>query len=172
MFKVDDMLKLPANKLLWIAAVLVFTACNKPQPKTPVSEHMVQSVVPPEQHFLHKTFSVQKYESFELQIPAHCLRPRLHGDFKSFRYDDQGTRASDEAAGIDVLLLDEQQFNDFTHGPGDATTRSAQGAYEQQIDWALPSSFENPLKYYLVFNNSTGKPKTKIVEADLTLSFD
>ena len=165
-----------ANKSLWLAAILLlFVACNKSklQPET-ASEHMVQSAVPPEQHFLHKTFSIQKYESFELQVPSHCLRPRLHGDFRSYRYGDQGNRASDEAADIDVLLLDEQQFNDFSHGsgPGEAPTRSTQNAYEQQIDWALPSSFENPRKYYLIFNNATGKPKTKIVEADMTLSFD
>ena len=170
-------MKITANKSLWLIGILLaFTACNKrsqPKPETS-SGHMVQSVVPPEQHFLHKTFSLQKYESFELQVPPHCLRPRLHGDFRSYRYGDQGNRASDEAANIDVLLLDEQQFNDFSHGsgPGDAPTRSTQNAYEQQIDWALPAGFENPRKYYLIFNNATGKPKTKIVEADMTLSFD
>jgi len=133
---------------------------------------MVKSATPPAQHLLHKTFSVQKYESFEMQVPPHCLRPRLHGDFRSFRYGEQGNRASDDAASIDVLVFDEQQFKDFVQGPGGDSTRSVQAAYERQIDWALPSSFDNPQKYYLVFNNATGKPKTKMVEADLTLSFD
>ena len=59
-----------------------------------------------------------------------------------------------------------------SRGPLDETARSTQNTHEQQIDWALPSSFENPRKYYLVFNNGTGKPKTKLVDADLTLSFD
>jgi hypothetical protein len=168
------MLKLTANKLLWMTAALLFVAaCNKSQPKSEeASTPLVRSVTPPEQQIVQKTFSVQKYQSFELQIPPHCMRPRLHGNFKSFRYGEKGNRASDEASSIDLLLLDEQQFNDFVNGPGDATTRSAQNTYEQQIDWALPSSFETPRKYYLVFNNATGKPKTKIVEADLTLSFD
>jgi hypothetical protein len=157
-----------------IAILMTTLACNKtPQGQTTaVPEPMVKSVVPPEQHVLQKTFSLQKYESFEMQVPPHCMSPRLHGNFKSFRYSDQGNRASDEAASIDMLLLDEQQFNDFAHGSGDTTTRSTQSVYQQQIDWALPSSYENPLKYFLVFNNATGKPRTKIVEADLTLSFD
>jgi hypothetical protein len=168
------MLKLTASKSLWLAAILlIVTACNRSQAKPeepPIAS--AKSVVPPEQHVVHKTFSVQKYESFELEIPAHCLRPRLHGNFKAFRYGEKGNRASDEAASVDLLLLDEQQFSDFVNGPGDATTRAAQNTYERTINWALPSSFENPRKFYLVFNNSTGKPKTKIVEADLTLSFD
>jgi hypothetical protein len=168
------MLKPIANKSLCMGLLLlIVAACNKPQPKpedAPTASP--RSVVPPEQHFLHKTFSVQKYESFELDIPAHCLRPRLHGDFTAFRYGDQGNRASDAAASVDVLLFDQQQFDDFQNGPGDATIRATQNMYEQKIDWALPSSFDAPRRYYLVFNNATGKPKTKIVEADFTLSFD
>jgi len=168
-------MKLSAKLLYWTAAILLLSvlACNKkPQPPEPAGEHLVQTVVPPPQSVVQKTFTVQKYESFELQVPAHCLRPRLHGDFRSFRYGEQGNRASDEAASVDVLLLDEQQFNDFVHGTGDATTRTVQAAHEQQIDWALRSTFFQTQKYYLVFNNSTGKPKIKIVEADMTLSFD
>lgn len=133
---------------------------------------MVQSVVPPEQEIVRKTFSVQKYESFDVMVPAHCLHPRLHGSLKSFRYGEQGNRTSDDAANVDVLLLDEQQFKDFADGPLDQTTRSAQNTHEQQIDWALPSSFDAPRKFHLVFNNANGKPKTKMVDANLTLSFD
>ena len=168
------MLKLTASKSLWLAVILLsLTACNRSQPKPEETlSPSAKSVIPPEQHVVHKTFSLQKYESFELEIPPHCLRPRVHGDFKSFRYGEKGNRASDEAASVDLLLLDEQQFNDFVNGPGDATTRAAQNTYEQTINWALPSSFDTPRKFYLVFNNATGKPKTKIVEADLTLSFD
>lgn len=171
-------MKVYASKLLCgilvLFALCTFACNNAPQHKSEPSntERLVKSNVPPPENILNKTFSVQKFESFDVQVPPHCLRPRLHGSFKSFRYGEQGNRASDEAASVDVLLLDEQQFNNFVHGPGDATLRSAQNSYEQQIDWALPSSFENPQKYHLVFNNSTGKPKTKIVEADLTLSFD
>lgn len=175
MFNVDtEIMKIRTRKFACAAgALLLFTlGCNKAKPPEQTVEPMARTVTPPAQHFLHKTFSVQKYESFELQIPAHCLRPRVHGDFRSFRYGEQGNRASDDAASVDVLLLDEQQFKDFSAGPGGDSTRSVQNSYERQIDWALPSSFDNPQKYYLVFSNSTGKPKTKLVEADLTLSFD
>jgi hypothetical protein len=173
-FKQKTMLKLTANKLLWMTAALLFAAaCNRTQPKPEEAPTpMARSVIPPEQHVVRKTFSVQKYESFEVTIPAHCLHPRLHGNFKSFRYGEQGNRASDEAANVDVLLLDEQQFKDFANGPLQESMRSAQNTHEQQIDWALPSSFDAERKYYLVFNNATGKPKTKVIDADLTLSFD
>jgi hypothetical protein len=170
----ETMLGRSANKSLWIAFILLaFTGCNRSQPKpedTPTA--MVQSVIPPEQHVVQKTFSVQKYQSFELTIPEHCLHPRLHGDFKTFHYGEQGNRANDDAANVDLLLLDEQQFNDFIHGPGEETTRSAQNTHDQVIDWALPATFGNPRKFFLVFNNATGKPKIKIIDANLTLSFD
>jgi hypothetical protein len=155
-----------------VVALLAATGCNRPQAKPDEVTPMARSATPPEQHVVQKTFTVQKYESFEMTIPPHCLHPRLHGNFKSFHFGEQGNRLSDEAANIDALLLDEQQFNDFSRGPLEETARSAQNTHDQQIDWALPSSFENPRKYYLVFNNATGKPKTKLVDADLTLSFD
>jgi len=158
---------------LWIVIVLLASlSCNRSQPKPEEHTPMAQSVIPPEQQIVQKTFSVQKYESFEVTIPAHCLHPRLHGNFKSFRYGEQGNRTSDEAANVDVLLLDEQQLKDFTNGPGEETTRSAQNTHDQQINWALPASFDNPRRFYLIFNNASGKPKNKIVDADLTLSFD
>ncbi|HSS98816.1 MAG TPA: hypothetical protein VLK33_17395 [Terriglobales bacterium] len=155
------------------AVLLLAAACNKPQAKTDdAPAPMARSVIPPEQQVVQKTFTVEKHESFELTIPPHCLHPRLHGTFKSFHYGAQGNRLSDEASNIDVLVLDEQQYKDFVDGRGDEMTRSIQNVHEQRIDWAMPSSFENPRKFYLIFNNATGKPKTKIVEADLTLSFD
>ncbi len=167
------MVKRIASKLLWMTAALLFVAaCNKSQPKPEETTPMARSVVPPEQHVVQKTFTVQKYESFEMTVPPHCLHPRLHGNFKSYHFGEQGNRLNDEAANIDVLLLDEQQFNDFSHAPLDEAARSAQNTHDQQIDWALPSSFDTPRKFFLVFNNATGKPKTKLVDADLTLSFD
>jgi len=170
----EQMLTCSANHAFCLAFILLISdGCNRPQAKTEeVRTPMAQSVIPPEQHVVQKTFPVQKYESFEMTIPPHCLHPRLHGNFKSFHFGEQGNRLSDEAANIDALLLDEQQFTDFAKGPLDATTRSAQNTHDQQIDWALPSSFDNPRKFYLIFNNASGKPKTKMVDADLTLSFD
>ena len=167
-------LKHPACKSLWIVfSLLSLIACNRSQPK-PEEMHssMGRSVIPPEQHVVQKTFTVQKYESFEMTVPPHCLHPRLHGNFRSFHFGDQGNRLSDDAANVDVLLLDEKQFDAFSHGPLDEPARSAQNTHDQQIDWALPSSFESPRKYFLVFNNGTGKPKIKLVDADLTLSFE
>jgi len=139
------MFKRAANKSFWLLAILIaFSACNRHNPSQRMHLHLCKERYSAGTTHCAEDFSLQKYESFELQIPPHCLRPRLHGNFKSFRYGEKGNRASDEAASVDLLLLDEQQFNDFVNGPGEATTHSAQNTYEQQIDWALPSSFENP----------------------------
>jgi hypothetical protein len=157
--------------------LLAAIACSKPSrpdaggPTSP-SERLVKSATPPPLSVVHKTFTLPKYESYNFEVPPHCLRPRLHGNFKAYRYGEKGNRASDEASSIDLFLFDEQQYNDFVNGPSDTTTRSVQAAYEQDVDWALRSTFEQPAKYYLVFNNSSGKSKTKVVDADFTLSFD
>ena len=167
----------PGGKILLVAAtLLIAAACNKTSQSASTTSSnsgggMVQSVTPPEQHFLNKTFSIKDYELFEVQVPAHCSQPHLHGDFRSFRYGDQGNRASDDAANIDMLLLDEQQLDGFKHGTGDST-RSVENSHEREVDWILSPSFESPKKYYLVFSNSTGKPKIKMVEANFTLSFE
>jgi hypothetical protein len=163
------------KRLFFLAAVvLIASSCTKkPEPESsPIYDHVVKTPALPPQRILHKMLTVQTYATADFEVPAHCLSPRLHGNFKSYRYGDQGNRASDEAASIDLLLLDEQQYNDFMHGPGEATTRSVQAAFEQEIDWALGSTFDEPAKYHLVFNNSSRKPKIKFVDADFTLSFD
>jgi hypothetical protein len=153
--------------------LLLSLACSKKQKESQNSfDHVVRTPTPAPQRVLHKTVTVRKYVTSDFEVPPHCLNPRLRGTFKSYRYEDKGSRTSDDAANIDLLLLDEQQYSDFMRGPSEATTRMVNAAYEREIDWALPATFETSRKFYLVFNNSTGKPKTKVVDTDFTLSFE
>jgi hypothetical protein len=158
--------------LLLVVAVTGLSCTRKPEPEAaPIYDRVVKTPGLPPERIVQKTMTVESFISVDFEVPANCLSPRLTGKFKSFRYGNQGNRASDDLARVDLLLLDDQQYNDFTHASGDATTRTVQNAFEQQVDWALPSTFTEARKYHLVFNNSTGKPKSKFVDADFILSF-
>lgn len=161
-----------------VAALALFflSACNKKKPE-PVDtlnpmDHAVRTPTPAPRSVLRKTFAVETYVAFPVDVPIHSHSPSLKGNFTSYRYQSSGSRLSDEAASIDLLLLDEQQYETFTHGPSEDITRSAQNTHEQAIDWSLGATNDLPRKYYLVFNNATGKPKTKLVDADFNLTFE
>jgi hypothetical protein len=162
------------NRLFFLIVVSSALSCSKKEEpeKMPALDRVVTVAAPAPKRLVRKTFAVQKYEAFEFEVPPNCLSPRLRGSFKSSTQGTQGHRVSNDAANIDLLLLDEQQFNDFAHGPGGNVIRSAESSYEQTINWVLNSTLQQPRKYYLVFNNSSRNPPTRFVEADFTLSFE
>jgi hypothetical protein len=156
-------------------ALLLTPACNKKKEANDTlapMDHVVRTPTPAPRSVLRKTFTVDTYVAFPVDVPIHSHSPSLKGNFASYRYQSTGGRISDDAASIDLLLLDDKQYETFTHGPSEDITRSAQSSHEQAIDWALGATTDLPRKYYLVFNNSTGKPKTKLVDADFTLTFE
>ena len=154
--------------------LLLLPACSKKKEADTLApmDHVVRTPVPASRSILHKTFTVDTYIAFPVDVPIHTHSPSLKGNFTAYRYQSGGGRISDDAASIDLLLLDEQQYNDFAHGPSESMTRAAQGVHEQAIDWVLGTTTDLPRKYYLVFSNATGKPKTKLVDADFTLNFE
>lgn len=154
-----------------IAILLVVTACNRKQEATKPSDSPIVQCVPPDQDFLKKPFSMQDFKSFELQVPAHCNSPRLHGDFRSSLSGEKGSDAYGEAASVDVFLLDEKQFNNF-QGTSDGAMQSIQNTTGQEIDWTLPANPERLQKFYLLFRDSSGQVKTKVVEPNLALSME
>jgi hypothetical protein len=162
------------KRFLLCAAVLLLasTGCNRKKEAKPAPVDLVMAVKqPPPNHFLHSTLTLRKSETFTIEVPPHCVYPRLKGSFTSYRQGTAG-RTSDEAASIDVLLLDEQEHEDFLRGPSESATRSLNSSYGESVDWALRSTTDDARKYYLVFLNSSGTPKTKFVEADFTVSFE
>ena len=159
--------------LILMGLIFLAVCCSKKQTEEkPVLDHVVRTPTLAPQNILHKTLTVQKQATYTFEVPAHCISPRLRGHFKSYRYEDRGSRISDQGATIDLLLLDEQQYNEFKRGPSEATTRMVHAAYEQEVDWALPSTFEASQKFYMVFNNFDEKSKAKTVDTDFTLSFE
>jgi hypothetical protein len=168
--------KLPG--VLMGGLLLATIACSKnPPPRNgnPPSvegDRLVHLSANPPQNIVHQTFQVQGYKAFEIVVPSHTARPRLHGSFQSFVKSDSGSIVSNESANVDLVLLNEDEFAEFHRGRQGTATYTLDPSYDQMVDYAFASTLDDPHKYYLVFRNSPGGPKTKFVKADFTASFD
>jgi hypothetical protein len=118
---------------------------------------------------LHKTFSVAGAAKFSFVIPAHAATPQLHGHYRSFAHSD-GAQVGDLSANVGFLLMNEEQHAEFVNGGADDVLLSLNSSHDQDVNFALPTSQNQPLKFYLVFRNTPGESK-KIVQADFTVDF-
>jgi hypothetical protein len=123
-------------------------------------------------HFLHKLFSVNRHAQFEFLVPAHQGNTRLRGSFRSFTNRSDPDSTSDRTADIEVMLLNEQEFNQFLQGQPQSATYELDPSHNLRVDLRVPTTYTEPQKYHLVFSNSAGGTKTKFVEADFTVSFE
>jgi hypothetical protein len=133
------------------------------------SDHVGGSPVGTSSPILHRTFKVAAAVDLPFQVPAHAANAQLHGTFHSFV---QGTSAaSDDAANVEFLLLDEQQYADFLGGrPGEALFATDEG-HDGEVNFSLPLTLDRPATYYLVFRNSSPATGKKLVQADFRVDF-
>jgi hypothetical protein len=162
---------------LLIVLLVLFCGCSKkanpPQePETTLAvDRLVHSSSEESKNVVHGVFSLSKYEQFAFVVPPHQSFPRLHGDFRSFTKRRDPDSSSDKTADVSLMLLNEQEFNDFLQGRPGGTTYELTPAHDQTVDWQVPHTLDQSQQYHLVFSNSGGGPKTKFVKADFTISF-
>lgn len=160
-----------------LAAVLLLAHCDRskrevPQESLAPLDRVVQSSPKDPLNFLRKTFPVKDYVKFEFVIPAHSPQPRLRGNFRSFVTRSNGATISDDTANVDLLVLNEEEFGAFVGGNLGTSTYSIDRTHQQNVDYVLASTNDQPRKFYLVFNNSAGGLRNKFVDADFTVSFE
>jgi hypothetical protein len=156
--------------------LLLLTACNKSQPAAsgptvnPLDKVDSAHVKPI--NFLHKTFALKKTASFEFQVPAHTALPRLHGTFQSSVPQAGGESMSDDAANVDLVLLNADQYVDFSHGGSEGTALyTVEPTHDHEVDFLLSPTQEDSASYYVIFRNSPGGAPSKQVKADFSLTF-
>jgi hypothetical protein len=158
---------------LLATVLLVSMACTKeaPRPVSTVahSEPVVSSPVGTTQSVLEKTFSLKTSATFPFEIPAHAVQPHLHGIFESFVGQVHG--ASDETANVEFLILNEEQNNDLVSNRPSEALFTVDASHNQAVNFDLPASRSQPVKYYLVFRNPEGSKATKVVEANFRVDF-
>ena len=159
-----------------LALLLLLTACNKSQAPSPATtinslDHVDAAQVQPI-NFLHKTFALKKTASFEFRVPAHTALPRLHGTFRSFIARAAGEAVSDDSADVDLVVLNGDQYADFTHGHSDGTALYAvDPTHDHEVDFLLSPTQEDSVTYYLLFRNRSGGAPSKQVQAEFSLNF-
>jgi hypothetical protein len=120
---------------------------------------------------LHKVFSISNHAQFTFLVPPHQRNTRLRGNFRSFTNRSDPASSSDRTASIDLMLLNEQEFNDFLHAQPQSVTYELDSVNNQSVDWWVPATYGEAQTYHLVFNNPAGRATIKFVEADFTVSF-
>ena len=159
--------------VLFAASLLTVVACQKDQPAPATVVHPSDRVAPSpvgtSQTILEKTFAVKTSVSFPFEIPAHAVRPHLHGIYTSFAGEVHG--AADDTANLDFLIVNEEQYDDLLHHrPGEALV-SVEASHNQAVNFDLPASLDRSVKYYLVFRNPSGSGIKKVVEANFHVEF-
>jgi hypothetical protein len=161
---------------LLIVLLALVCSCSKkanpPEEQSSSVDHLAHHSSEESKSVVHAVFSVSKYEQFVFVVPAHQAYPRLHGDFRSFTKRRDPSSSSDQTADVGLMLLSEQEFNDFLQSHSGSTTYQLDPAHDQTVDWRVPITYDQPQQYHLVFSNADGGPKTKFVKADFTLSFE
>jgi hypothetical protein len=135
------------------------------------ADRLVHVEAKPE-HFLHRVFSLSDHTQFSFVIPPHQANTRLRGTFRSFTKRSDPDSTSDRTADVDLLLLNEQEFNEFQHGQPQSVTYELDSSHNQLVDWRVPMTYGEPQTYHLIFGNSEGGARIKFVEADFTVSFE
>jgi len=131
-------------------------------------DHVGNSPVGTSDAFLHKTFPVANVVDVPFEIPPHAANPQLRGTYHSFVTD---THDVGSAADVEFLLLNEKQYSDFLSGrPGEAVFSGAD-APDQEVNTAMPPTFDKPAKYYLIFRNNSHTSGNKVVQADFRVNF-
>jgi len=131
------------------------------------------SVVGTSSAVLHSTFAVKSIVHLPFEVPAHAANPQLKGTYRSFakRAGSKGETEPSEAANVEFLVLNEEQYADFLQGRDSEVIFSAEAAHDQEVTTNLPPTITKPAKYYLVFRNSAHETGEKLVQADFHLDF-
>ena len=159
-----------------LAGMLAIVPACKRQKPVPVREtsdplnHVATNVKPV--NFLHKTFTVKTSAHFAVEVPPHTAIPRIHGTFQSFVPRPGDDDLSDDTTDVQFLLMDPDQFSDYSRGQGGGTALyTVESTHAHEVEYVLPPTRDSSAKYYVVFANAPGGAPLKSVTADFSLSF-
>ena len=156
---------------LCVGMLLAAMACTKESAPVSVlpADRIAPSPVGTNQTVLQSTFVVKTSATFPFEVPAHAVRPHLHGIYESFAGELHG--ASDDSANLDFLLVNEEQQADLLQNRPSEALVSVEASHNQAVNFDLPPSLDRPVKYYLVFRNTSGSRSKKVVQANFRVDF-
>jgi hypothetical protein len=138
--------------------------------KPSAEDHIEDSPVGGRSRIVHRTFSVGRAVHISFEIPPHAVTPRFHGTFRAVGQQAAAPR-NGEGASVDMLLMNEQQYAEFSSGLHPEVLFIADTSHFQDINFDLSPSFDHPVRYHLIFRGSPGGLQKKVVQADLSVDF-
>ena len=143
------------------------TSNSKTPYKPSANDRVGDSPVGTSTPILRKTFPVVAVVNLPFDIPPHAANPHLKGAYRSFVKSNGGEAAAD----VEFMLMNQQQFTALLSGHlGDAVF-SADDAHNQEVNFTMPPTFSDPVRYYLVFRNNSRERGKKLVQADFRVDF-
>ncbi len=145
--------------------------CSSPSCKPGEMDRVIgESPVGTSTPILRKTFEVAGLVSVPFEVPAHSANPQLHGKYRSFL--PKGLVAVDEtSADVEFLLLNQEQYETLMDGKESDVVFSAADSHDQEVTTNLGPTFAEPVRYYLVFRNSSRANGKKLVKANFRVDF-
>ena len=125
------------------------------------SDHVGGSVVGSRMPILHKTFGVRSAVQLAFAVPAHAATPRLLGTYE----------CPSRATALELLVLNEHQYEDFLHGRSGDATFSSEEAAAGEVTVSLPPTMNEVARYHLVFCNHSRDGGRKLIKADFSMEF-
>ncbi|MGC2475752.1 MAG: hypothetical protein WA485_15530 [Candidatus Sulfotelmatobacter sp.] len=137
--------------------------------KPTASDHVGDSVVGTSDRVLHQVFPVAGTVDLPFEVPAHAYNPQLHGSFRSFL--QAGGAPTTSPGDVDFVLLNDEQFSALVGGhPSDALF-SADASHDQEVNANLPPTLNEPVKYHLIFRNTSPKTGKRVVQANFQIDY-
>jgi hypothetical protein len=156
-------------------SLIAFPGCKKKQKAedSPVDYNAKLEPDRPEpNHFLSKTFAVKRTVEFSFVVPPHSATPHLQGTFTAFVPRPGDEPLSDDTTNVEFLLLDPDQYTEFSHGNVNGTALYSAGpTHSTEVDYSLSPTNDHPATYYVIFRSSAGGAPVKSVKADFTVSY-
>jgi hypothetical protein len=140
-------------------------------PRSSAGIDHVRNPLPDSTARVHQRFAVETYRGFLFVVPPRTIHPELHGSFRS-SVVGHGSVFTGRRANIQVLLLNQQEFDNFAHGHEGTSSFTDDPSDSGRIDWNLASPMFEAQNYYLIFRNSPDASSRKMIDADFTLSFE
>ena len=140
----------------------VDTVTWNPTPSDHVGGSVAGSTIP----ILHKKFAVRSAVQLAFDVPAHAASPHLRGT-----YECSTGQAESGNAGVELLVLNAQQYAAFLDRRAGDTTFSAEEAPAGEVTVSLPPTMNQAARYHLVFCNHSHGGARKFVKADFRMEF-
>jgi hypothetical protein len=114
---------------------------------------------------VQQSFAVARAVNVPFELPPHAANPQLRGTFHA-----STARGSADAAKVEFLVLDERQYEELLSGRASRALFAAEPACDQEVNFSLPPTLDEPVRYHLVFRNPVRSPQ-KTVRADFHVDF-